>query len=162
MTNNNIPRRGSSFSIASMGATGSSNGAMGGAVSSNQGRHDNHSQGGGGNERTLSMFKKYLRPLTQPDLEEESEESQRKRQRRDNRRDLLQKILSARAYKIIVATCSVLLLAGAQIRDLWLPKEADVAVDAVFCVLIVFFLGDMAMRIDSEPNYFHFSFCFRP
>ena len=78
-TTNNMPRRGSSFSITSLGGgNGNSpnnggsasnlHGSAGGIGAAGQAAHSNYSATTSHNERTLSLFKKYLRPRTQPEL----------------------------------------------------------------------------------------------
>lgn len=54
---------------------------------------------------------------------------------------------------------SILLLFGAQLRDLAFPASADLAVDCVFLVVIAFLLVDIVSRCDAEPHYFSFWAC---
>jgi hypothetical protein len=57
-------------------------------------------------------------------------------------------------WKAILITMTVVMLFGAQVRDLWLPSAADNTVDGIFILALVVFISDIMMRIYTEPFYF--------
>lgn len=74
------------------------------------------------------------------------------------RRHIFRNILQQnRYYKYMVMVCTVILLFGAQVRDIILfPEYFDDIFDLLFMICFVLFLFDLIMRIDIEPNYFDF------
>ncbi len=72
------------------------------------------------------------------------------------RRLYLLKILNLHVWKALMICFTTILLFGAQIRDLFFPKSADLAVDIVFLIVVCFFWVDSLLRMDCETNYFRF------
>ena len=64
-------------------------------------------------------------------------------------------LLQSRVWKGLLVFGAFVLLFGSHIQMLLLPKEADVAMDAVYMVFFAFFWLDILVRVDVEPNYFH-------
>lgn len=62
--------------------------------------------------------------------------------------------LNNRYWKLALVVFAIILLFGAQIRNLFIPKSADQAVDILFCIVFLFLSIDLLMRIDAEANYF--------
>jgi hypothetical protein len=77
----------------------------------------------------------------------------------NDRKLLLWRLLNARMWKLALICFSFILLFGAQLRDLFVPKDGDIAVDVVLMVAVVFFGVDICMRADAEANYFLFHVC---
>lgn len=75
------------------------------------------------------------------------------------RRAVEQNVLSSHAWKAVLIFFAFVLLFGAQIRALFIPKAGDIAVDVVFLLALVFFATDIGMRIDSEDGYFSWICC---
>ena len=75
------------------------------------------------------------------------------------KRYINQHVLNSRMWKIVLIFFTLILLFGAQIRDLFIPQAGDPAVDAVFIVAFLFFLVDILLRMDAERNYFHLYLC---
>jgi len=72
-------------------------------------------------------------------------------------------IIRSTAWQFMLIVLTIVLLFGAQVRDLWIPKAGDDAVDYVFLGAFIVFTADILIRIDVEPNYFCFAFfCWRP
>jgi hypothetical protein len=72
----------------------------------------------------------------------------------DDRKLLFLNILESLVWRALLVVLTFILLFGAQIRDLAIPKARDTACDAIFTATFVFFVIDMLMRIDAEPTYF--------
>lgn len=72
---------------------------------------------------------------------------------RSRQRWKVERILRSGTWKFFLIVFALVVLFGASIRELFLPKSADLAVDVVFLVALVFFAIDMALRIGSEPGY---------
>ncbi len=72
------------------------------------------------------------------------------------RRLYLLQILNLHVWKAFMICFTTILLFGAQIRDLFFPKSADLAVDIVFLIVVCFFWVDTLFRMDCETNYFRF------
>jgi len=68
-------------------------------------------------------------------------------------------VLNSKPYRILLIVLTFILLFGAPIQTLVIPKAGDDACNAVFMATFVVFIVDICMRIDAEPNYFAFSFC---
>jgi hypothetical protein len=80
----------------------------------------------------------------------------------DSRHFFLRQIIQSRAWKFVLIVFTLLLLFGPQIREMFIPKGGDTAMDVIFMVALVFFTFDIFIRIDVEPNYFSFDlFCWR-
>jgi class 3 adenylate cyclase len=80
----------------------------------------------------------------------------------DSRRYFLGRIIQSRSWKFILIVFTLLLLFGPQIRDMFIDKAGDTAMDIIFMTALVFFTLDILIRIDVEPNYFSFDlFCRR-
>jgi hypothetical protein len=80
----------------------------------------------------------------------------------DSRRYFLGRIIQSRSWKFILIVFTLLLLFGPQIRDMYISKDGDTAMDVIFMCALVFFTLDILIRIDVEPNYFSFDlFCRR-
>jgi len=75
------------------------------------------------------------------------------------RKQFLWRLLNDRFWKAPLICFTFILLFGAQIRDLFIPKEGDLAVDVVFMVAFVFFWIDIIFRMDAETNYFQSYLC---
>lgn len=71
------------------------------------------------------------------------------------RKRYLLNILNLHLWKALMICFTTILLFGAQIRDLFVPKNGDLAVDVVFLVVFCFFWIDTILRMDCESNYFH-------
>ena len=69
---------------------------------------------------------------------------------------LYQCILNHKAWNIGMIIGTILLLFGAQIRDLILfPPVFDIIFNVLFILCLIFMTADIIMRVDSsEPNYF--------
>ena len=78
---------------------------------------------------------------------------------KSDRRALFLDILYSRFWKTTLIIFAIILLFGGPCRELFIPKAGDSAVDAVFCVVFVFFVTDMGMRMDAEDHYFEISCC---
>lgn len=72
----------------------------------------------------------------------------------NERRLYLLEILNLHVWKALLICFTTISLFGAQIRDLFFPKSADLAVDIVFFVVVCFFWMDTIFRMDCETNYF--------
>ena len=72
----------------------------------------------------------------------------------NERRLYLLDILNLHMWKALIICFTTILLFGAQLRDLFLPKTADLAVDIVFLIVVCFFWVDIMFRMDCETNYF--------
>ena len=70
------------------------------------------------------------------------------------RRRLELQLLNHPVYKFLLICFAIILLFGAEFRDLFLPREADGAMDAIFAVVFVLLLVDLGLRIDAEDHYF--------
>lgn len=80
----------------------------------------------------------------------------------DSRRSFLGRIIRSRSWKFILIVFTLFLLFGPQIRDMYISKDGDTAMDVIFMTALVFFTVDILIRIDVEPNYFSFGlFCRR-
>jgi hypothetical protein len=79
----------------------------------------------------------------------------------ERRRARFLALLNRRAWKTAMVLFACILLFGEQVRVIFLPPKADDAVDTVFCVSILFFLIDIAMRCDAEDGYCPHSFVCR-
>jgi hypothetical protein len=80
----------------------------------------------------------------------------------ESRRYFLGRIIQSRSWKFILVVFTLLLLFGPQIRDMYISKDGDTAMDVIFMCALVFFTLDILIRIDVEPNYFSFDlFCRR-
>jgi hypothetical protein len=80
----------------------------------------------------------------------------------DSRHYFLGRIIQSRSWKFILIVFTLLLLFGPQIRDMYISKDGDTAMDVIFMCALVFFTLDILIRIDVEPNYFSFDlFCRR-
>ena len=77
----------------------------------------------------------------------------------DRKRFLLYRVLNARLWRALLIFFTFILLFGAQFRDLFIPKAADPAIDAIFVIAFLFFTADMIFRVDAEFNYFHLYLC---
>ena len=77
-------------------------------------------------------------------------------ERRHLERELL---LHTTAYKFFLVCFSLILLFGAELQELFLPRQADGTMDVIYAVVFVCLLADIAMRIDAEDNYFSFQAC---
>lgn len=69
------------------------------------------------------------------------------------------RLLNTRVWKIIFICFTIILLFGAQVRDLLVPavsdpEALDTAFDYINIVVLVYFCVDIIMRVDAEPNYF--------
>lgn len=71
------------------------------------------------------------------------------------RRIYLCQILHLKVWKALLLGGTLILLFGAQLRELYIPKSGDVAVDVVFMTVFCFFWVDIIIRMDCEINYFH-------
>jgi len=65
-------------------------------------------------------------------------------------------LLISRFWQILLGIFTILLLFGAQIQWLFLPKEADIVFDVLFTIALVVFSLDIVLRCYLEPNYFNF------
>jgi class 3 adenylate cyclase len=72
----------------------------------------------------------------------------------ESRKSFWRRIFTSRLWRFLLVVFSILLLFGAQMRTLLLPKSTDLFVDLLFTVMFFFFVADIAMRVDAEPNYF--------
>ena len=54
---------------------------------------------------------------------------------------------------------TILLLFGAQIQELWAPKEGDIFFDVLYTVALGAFALDIFFRCYTEPQYFEFNVC---
>ena len=61
-------------------------------------------------------------------------------------------------WKVILIFFTLFLLFGAEIRDIFLPKTMDTAIDIIFSIALVFFTIDILVRVIAETNYFHWRF----
>jgi len=68
------------------------------------------------------------------------------------RKPRLWRFLNTTLYKTLLIVATIILLFGAEFRDL--VPLADAAMDYVFAVVLVFFLVDMGLRCDAESQYF--------
>ena len=68
------------------------------------------------------------------------------------------RVLNTSLWKAATSFFTVVLLFGSQIHHLWLPPNADGAMDVLYGVTFLFFMVDMGLRVYAEPNYFQFQF----
>ncbi len=55
--------------------------------------------------------------------------------------------------------CTILLLFGSEIQELWFPKQADIIFNVLYVVALCVFVGDIMVRCYTEPQYFEFNLC---
>lgn len=72
----------------------------------------------------------------------------------DDRKLLFSKILNHILWRTFLILLTFILLFGAQVRDLLIPKDGDSICDDVFMATFVVFMVDILMRIDCKPAYF--------
>lgn len=75
------------------------------------------------------------------------------------RREFCARILDSLAWRALLILLTLILLFGAQIRNMFIPASADAAADAVFLATFFIFWIDIGMRVIVEPNYFAFNLC---
>ena len=68
------------------------------------------------------------------------------------------RVLNTSLWKAATGFFTAVLLFGSQIHHLWMPSQADEAMDVVYGVAFLFFVADMGLRVYAEPNYFQFQF----
>jgi len=71
-----------------------------------------------------------------------------------DRNRILTKILNSSGWKGVLIACSTIILFGAQLRDMFVPKSADATVDVIFVMVLTFLVVDIVLRSDTEPAYF--------
>jgi hypothetical protein len=81
------------------------------------------------------------------------DQQQQQQQNRLRRRWNVERFLRSGTWKFFLIVFALVVLFGASIRELFLPKSADLAVDVVFLVAFIFFAIDIVMRIGFEPGY---------
>lgn len=74
----------------------------------------------------------------------------------DVRQRFFERLIASRIWRSTLLLFTIALIFGAQVRDLFCPKEADDIFDIIFLVIIGFFAVDILMRVDVEHNYFVF------
>lgn len=77
------------------------------------------------------------------------------------RRNVGTAMLNNMLWKVLLCFFTILLLFGAQVRDLWLPSSSDTTMDVLNMIALCFFTIDIIIRVDVEPNYFNFKICQR-
>lgn len=65
-------------------------------------------------------------------------------------------VMDSRLWRGTLVLFTIALIFGAQMRDLFCPRQADFVFDILFLTMFGFFLVDIIMRMDVEPNYFVF------
>lgn len=68
-------------------------------------------------------------------------------------------LISSRVWHALLVFFTILLLFGAQLQELWVPKEGDIVFDILFTVALGVFAFDMLFRCYTEPQYFEFNLC---
>jgi hypothetical protein len=71
--------------------------------------------------------------------------------------DRMAHLISSRFWHFGLVFFTFLLLFGAQIQALFIPKEGDIAFDVLFTVALVVFVVDIFVRSLVEPQYFGFN-----
>lgn len=73
--------------------------------------------------------------------------------------DRLSALTNSRVWRILLIILTVILLFGAQLRELCFPKEADIAFDVLFIITFSIFMLDIIFKCYTEPQYSEISFC---
>jgi hypothetical protein len=68
-------------------------------------------------------------------------------------------VIHSRLWHILLVFFTFLLLFGAQIQELWIPKEGDMVFDILFTIALFVFAVDLVVRCYIEPQYFEFNLC---
>lgn len=66
---------------------------------------------------------------------------------------ILSRIIGSRAWRLIIAFNTILLLFGSEIQELWIPPKGDTVLDVLYCIALAVFTMDMIMRCYLEPKY---------
>jgi hypothetical protein len=71
-----------------------------------------------------------------------------------HRKHLAASCLGSKPWRVVLCFFTVMLLFGPECRELFFPKQADLAFDVIFMCGFIIFCLDICMRMDVEPNYF--------
>ena len=79
----------------------------------------------------------------------------------EQRQYVLLSIIKSRFWRVMLIFFTIILLFGAQFRDIFIPSSGDTALDVLFMMAFCVFWIDIFIRIDVEPSYFKFHFSCR-
>lgn len=71
----------------------------------------------------------------------------------------MSRVINSKIWHAGLLFFTVVLLFGAQVQELWVPKGGDVVFDVLFSVDFVYLFTDICMRCWVESSYFDFQIC---